>query len=179
MALSLGFRSSQGASSDHTEVRRRIQVVSARVVDQSQERSLGFDLDHLVDLAQSKVMTTAGLVTSRICQPWLHADALHESGRLPSGRHTNRERRRRTTSLTTPREGSIGVRCWRGGTRFSIGLTYLNPIQRNRRYGIAAPILSRGSAIAAHAIRRAIHWGRKKPTHIWLAVSRSAGKHRH
>ena len=46
------------------------------------------------------------------------------------------------------------------------------------KLGIAAPIWSRASAIAAPAIRRAMHSARKKPAPIWPAVSPRAGKRR-
>ena len=45
-------------------------------------------------------------------------------------------------------------------------------------YGIAAPIWSRASAIAAPAIRRAMRWARKRPAPISPAVSRKAGRRR-
>ena len=44
--------------------------------------------------------------------------------------------------------------------------------------GIAAPIWSKASAIAAPATRRATRSARKRPTPIWPAVSRRAGKRR-
>ena len=48
----------------------------------------------------------------------------------------------------------------------------------NRRHGIAAPIWSRASAIAAPAIRRAMRWGRKRPAPISPAVLPKAGRRR-
>ena len=52
------------------------------------------------------------------------------------------------------------------------------PTRPNRRYGIAAPIWSRASAIAAPAIRRAMRWGRRRPAPISPAASRKAGRRR-
>ena len=50
--------------------------------------------------------------------------------------------------------------------------------RRNRRSGIAAPIWSKASAIAAPAIRRATRSARKRPTPISPAASPKAGKRR-
>ena len=61
---------------------------------------------------------------------------------------------------------------------FHRAATYSRPTRRNRRHGIAAPIWSRASAIAAPAIRRAMRSARKRPRPIWPAVSRKAGKRR-
>ena len=52
------------------------------------------------------------------------------------------------------------------------------PTRPNRRYGIAAPIWSRVSAIAAPAIRRATRSARKRPAPISPAVLRRAGRRR-
>ena len=42
--------------------------------------------------------------------------------------------------------------------------SHSSPTRQNRRHGIAAPIWSRASAIAAPAIRRATRWARKRPS---------------
>ena len=52
------------------------------------------------------------------------------------------------------------------------------PTRRNRRSGIAAPIWSKASAIAAPAIRRATRSARKRPTPISPADLPKAGKRR-
>src|ERR1043165_9941433 len=68
-------------------MRRRIQVVFAGIVDEAKKSALRFDLNQLVELSECQVVATAGLVTPRVGQPWLDADALDESGRLPGGLH--------------------------------------------------------------------------------------------
>src|SRR5687768_12988647 len=73
--------------SDRPEVRRGIQEVVAGVIEDPVERAIGFDAEHLVDAAEREVVAAAGLVTSRVDEPWLHADALYECRWLPGGRH--------------------------------------------------------------------------------------------
>ena len=56
--------------SDRLEVRRRIEEVVARIVEDAVERAVRFDAEHLVDAAEREVVTAAGLVTSRVDEPW-------------------------------------------------------------------------------------------------------------
>ena len=51
------------------------------------------------------------------------------------------------------------------------------PMRQNQRCGIAAPILSKASVIAAPAIRRAMRWAPNGITPTSPVVSRKAGKH--
>ena len=67
-------------------------------------------------------------------------------------------RRRRATS--SPSRSTSG-RCWPAGTRCSTQRKPSGPTRPNRRSGIAAPISSRVSAIAARATRRATSSARR------------------
>src|SRR5688500_5850573 len=66
---------------------RRIQVVSARIIENAIEGAIGFDPEQLVDATERQVMTPSRLIAARIGEPRLEAHALNEHGRLPGGRH--------------------------------------------------------------------------------------------
>ena len=68
-------------------------------------------------------------------------------------------------------DGRDGMRCFTTAR-------HLRRTLRNRRHGIAAPIWSKASAIAAPAIRRATRSARKRPRPISPAVSLKGGKRR-
>src|SRR5690349_21875281 len=81
------FRSSVRKSSDDFEVRRRVQVIFPRVIDDAVEGPTALDAKHLVDAAEREVVTATRFVAAGIRQPRPHADALDEGRRLPRGRH--------------------------------------------------------------------------------------------
>src|SRR4051812_25724726 len=80
---------------DDAEMRDGVEVIATRVIDDAVKRSVRLDADHLVDLAEREVVTTARLVRAGIHQPWAQADALHESNRLPRRCHLRSEGRGR------------------------------------------------------------------------------------
>ena len=73
---------------------------------------------------------------------------------------------------------STCARCWPDGMRCFTSPRHSRPTRPNPRPGIAAPIWSKASAIAAPAIRRATRSARKRPTPIWPAASPKAGRRR-
>src|SRR5215212_4152521 len=68
------------------EVRDRVQVVLAGVVDDPVERTVRLNPQTLVDLPECQIVTAAGLVAAGVRQPRLDADALHQRRRLPGRR---------------------------------------------------------------------------------------------
>ena len=80
-------RGREATDSDFLKVRRRVQKVIARIIEDPVERPLGLHTEHLVDPAECEVVTPPGLVATWIREPRLQADALYECRRLPRGRH--------------------------------------------------------------------------------------------